>query len=277
MSEKYSVKVFCPAHVTGFFIPEKTSEGRGALGAGINLTSGIEVILEKGNTEITLNGVKVEMPPVHSVMELLKVEAKVRILSSVPAGCGFGVSGASALATAVGLNELYSMNISMEKLVKIAHISEVKNRTGLGDVSAQKTGGLVVRKSLLPDGVAVTEKFLVKAEVDAVVFGEISTEDIISEEDCVRRISKIGRDKLKKFLKKPSLHSFFRLSKEFSIETGLADDEIIDAIEAVETEGGMASMAMLGRTVFAIDGKNALEEFGDVISAEIDECGVRLV
>ncbi len=277
MSERYSVSVFCPSHITGFFVPEITGRGKGALGAGINLSSGVIIRAERNERGLYLNGKSVEIPPVNSVLNSFNVEARIEVESSVPPGCGFGVSGACALGTAVAVNKLFNAGLSLDELVEIAHLSEIRNRTGLGDVSAQKTGGLAVRKALKPSGVAITEKFLFDDAVDVVVFGEISTEKIISDDDMVRGIQKSGREKLRKFLKNPSLNNFFKLSREFSIETGLADERIIDVIEAVEARGGMASMAMLGRAVFAINGRDVLEEYGEVISSRIDPCGVRLI
>ncbi len=277
MSERSWVNVFCPSHITGFFIPKTTKKGRGALGAGINLSTGVVIKAERNGTGIYLNGKRTEIPPVNSVLESLGVEAGIKVKSSVPLGCGYGVSGACALGTAVAINELFNMGLSLDKLVEIAHTSEITNKTGLGDVSAQKAGGLVIRKSLKPSGVAVIEKFLLNNAIDTVVFGELSTEDVISDQGLVRRIQKVGMEKLKEFLKNPTLHHFFRVSKEFSIETGLADDRIADILEAIEAHGGMASMAMLGRTVFAINGREILEEYGQVITAQIDGCGVRII
>jgi len=45
----------------------------------------------------------------------------------------------------------------------------------------------------------------------------------------------------------------------------------------VESQGGLASMAMLGKVVFAINGFNALNEFGEVIQTRIDDSGARLI
>jgi pantoate kinase len=65
-------------------------------------------------------------------------------------------------------------------------------------------------------------------------------------------------------------------SKRFAIETGLAE-ELMDIIEAVEAAGGLASMVMLGNAVFAINGYEALKEFGQPITTSINSCGVKPV
>jgi pantoate kinase len=63
-----------------------------------------------------------------------------------------------------------------------------------------------------------------------------------------------------------------RLSREFSVETGLISDKALGAVEAVEAFDGMASMAMLGDTVFStvLDG---LSGFGTVLKSRISLCG----
>ena len=58
----------------------------------------------------------------------------------MPLGCGFGLSGAAALATAYALNEYLSLGKAREALAMIAHVAEVENRTGLGDVCSHTMG-----------------------------------------------------------------------------------------------------------------------------------------
>ena len=72
-------------------------------------------------------------------------------------------------------------------------------------------------------------------------------------------------------------------SKRFAVETGLMSDSVSDAVQAVEAEEGMASQAMLGDAVFAIDMsgdgavESALSEFGSVGRSRIDFKGARLI
>jgi len=73
------------------------------------------------------------------------------------------------------------------------------------------------------------------------------------------------RLKLLNPLKKPTFSRFMQLSKEFSEKTGLLSSMTADAIKAVESAGGMASMAMLGDAVFAVGDRkvrSTLEAFG---------------
>ncbi|MDO9097287.1 MAG: pantothenate kinase, partial [Candidatus Methanoperedens sp.] len=90
-------------------------------------------------------------------------------------------------------------------------------------------------------------------------------------------INKAGKSRLKELLKKPTLPNFFRQSCSFAKETGLMSPRVLDAIEAVEAAGGLASQAMLGNTVFAINDNGALWEFGDVHESRISNAGAHLL
>jgi pantoate kinase len=70
------------------------------------------------------------------------------------------------------------------------------------------------------------------------------------------------------------------LSASFAMETGLASMAIVRAIGAA-SKRGMASMSMLGSSVFAIgdtDGlKEVLSELGEVWVCRVDTEGARLL
>jgi len=196
----------------------------------------------------------------------------------VPIGCGFGASGAGALSTALALNEALSLNLTYEQATKVAHIAEVENKTGLGDVIAQCYGGLVIRKEPGAPGTGVVDRIPAgDVKIDYVVFGEIITKDILEDVAMRRGINKAGREAMKELLQRPTFDEFIQLSKKFAIETGLLSSKAADAIEAVESMGGKASMVMLGDAVFAVDGRGALKEFGDVKTSEICHQGARLL
>ncbi len=53
--------------------------------------------------------------------------------------------------------------------------------------------------------------------------------------------------------------------------------KVKDAIEAVEAQGGLASQAMLGDTVFAMNDNGAISEFGQVHESRINLAGAHLL
>ncbi|NOR60027.1 MAG: GHMP kinase, partial [Methanosarcinales archaeon] len=164
--------------------------------------------------------------------------------------------------------------LTMEQAAVVAHSAEVVNRTGMGDVAGQYTGGLVIRTAAGAPGVGEVKKVPVDAmEVSWVCLGEISTSSVLDDEKNMERINILGRQALKALLKRPGLEHFMSLSRDFAFETGLVSPGAANAIEAVEAAGGMASMAMLGDTVFALGDGSALIEFGPVGSSRIGTTG----
>ncbi len=95
-----------------------------------------------------------------------------------------------------------------------------------------------------------------------------------------KKISEHGKYCVKKLLEKPSVENLFYLSQFFTKKINLADKLVIEAIEAAN-HFGMASMCMLGNSVFAF-GKTAelsktLSSFGRTFVCYVDECGARIL
>ena len=296
---------FAPAHITGFFaaMPDPDPVKAGSVGCGLCLEAGVTARVTTGTTGSTgtpgtpgtpdtpdtpditgsgtlirLNGKQIDLPTVEYVIEsLLGIRHSrlvVDLAADVPLGYGFGVSGAAALATALAVNADHGQGLTMEQAAVVAHSAEVVNRTGMGDVAGQYTGGLVIRTAAGAPGVGAVKKVPVDAmEVSWVCLGEISTSSVLDDEKTMGRINILGQRALKALLKRPGLEHFMSLSRDFAFETGLVSPGAADAIEAVEAAGGMASMAMLGDTVFALGDGSALLEFGPVGSSRIGTTG----
>jgi pantoate kinase len=258
--------IFAPASITCIFSPHVDSNPKnsGSIGVGFTIERGLQA---SPSRKTTINGEEWNFPTLDDVLEKVGLEG-VEIKASLPFGCGFGMSGAAALATAV------LGNLGYIEAADIAHVAEVENFTGLGDVVTQTFGGVVVRKSAACPSRAELERFFWNAEFDFVVMGEISTKDVIGDELKRRRIGEAGKRWTKEFLKKPTLENLFHCSNGFARETGLLE-LVGDAVEAVESAGGKAAMVMFGKTVFAVNGFEALKEFGEPFKARLDCCGVR--
>lgn len=299
---------FAPAHITGFFAvrPDPDPVKAGSVGCGMCLETGVtaRVTTDTAGTTVTsgtpdtsgttsttgtpditgsgalirLNGKQIDLPTVEYVIESLLGTGHsglvVDLAAGVPLGFGFGVSGAAALATALAVNAAQGQGRTMKQAAAVAHSAEVVNRTGMGDVAGQYAGGLVIRTAAGAPGVGAVEKVPVDTvEVSWVCMGEISTSSVLDDEKTMQRINILGRRALKALLKRPGLEYFMSLSRDFAFETGLVSPRAADAIEAVEAEGGLASMAMLGDTVFALGDGSALMEFGQVGSSRIGTTG----
>jgi len=195
----------------------------------------------------------------------------------MPLGSGFGASGAGALSCAYAINGAFGLALTADGVGEAAHSAEVASGTGLGDVIAQNAGGLVVRLSPGAPGVGVVDRIPVPPlKIDCIVRGPLSTEEVLSDPGTMRGVNREGERALKELLKRPILDRFVSLSWEFAQRSGLAKDWMEDAVEAVEASGGKAAMVMLGDAVFALNGRDALSEFGDGISAKVNLGGAGL-
>ena len=275
---------FAPAHITGFFatISDPDPVKAGSVGCGLCLEAGVTARVTTSTTGsgvlIRFNGEQMDLPTVTYVVESLlgggHSRLVVDLVADVPLGYGFGVSGAAALATALAVNTDLGQGLTMEQTAVVAHSAEVVNRTGMGDVAGQLTGGLVIRTAPGAPGVGVVEKVPVDVmEVSWVCLGEISTSTVLDDETTMKWINILGQRALKALLKRPGLEHFMSLSRNFAFETRLVSPGAEDAIEAVEAGGGVASMAMLGDTIFALGDGSALIEFGPVGSSRIGTTG----
>lgn len=279
---KISARAFAPAHISGFFIIDikKDPIHSGSMGAGISLEDGaVTTVLPAKETAIKINGEVNQAATTLSAIRLLTEKpVLVETTLSIPIGAGFGASAAGALSTALAVNKALSLDMTFNDLAKAAHIAEVKNRTGLGDVAGMICGGIDIRKHAGIPPVGNIDRIPCRNEIISwVCFGGISTRSVISDDMKKKSINKAGRLRLKELIKKPTLDNFFRQSRAFAKEIDMISPQVRDAIEAVEAAGGLASQAMLGNTVFAINDNGALSKFGEVHTSRISHAGAHLL
>lgn len=264
-------QAFAPAHITGFFYAFEDEDPlkMGSCGCGFTLEHGVSTSVQPADrTEVYIDGVKSDAPTTRTVIELLTDHsAHVESTMGLPIGGGFGASGAGAFSTALALNQAFRLGATYNDLAYAAHVAEVKNRTGLGDIAGMTMGGVVIR--LWPGTPFRLDRIpIAPRDIYCVHFGPISTKSVLADPKEKALINAAGKKCLKELLKAPTFENFMRLSRRFSVETGLISKKARDAVEAVEAAGGQASMAMLGDSVFAtIPG--GLSAFGNIIKSKI--------
>lgn len=272
------MRATCPLHITGFFAIHKGDNGKTkgvceSVGCGVVVDDKAVTDVELGSGNIYINEEIESAPTTKSVVESLtnvRVDVKTRV--GVPMSCGFGTSGAGAFSTALALNELLSLGLTYGDLCNVATRAEIKNKTGVGDVIAQSIGGVVIR------GLTHVDKIPIGAQdISYVIFGPLSTSEILKDVDLMKIVGSCGNKCLKTLLKRPVFEEFMKLSREFAFNTGLMSDKVKDAVEAVEASGGLASMVMLGDAIFALDSSEVLREFGEVRDTRINNCGANLI
>jgi pantoate kinase len=271
---------FVPGHVTAFFSPHQDSDPTkaGSRGGGVTLSDGVHVTVSRDGTResgLQLDGKAVEMNSVTRVVESLRVpDANIDATTTLPLGSGFGVSGATALGTALAAGQVYERSLSEDELVTIAHGAEVQAGTGLGDVVAQARGGMPLR--LQPgapphgrlDGIPVSAR-----QVEYLVLGQLSTEEILSGD--TDELSAAGERAISVIGAEPTVGQFMQSARRFAREAGLLTDEVRTVITDVSAADGDATMAMLGETVFALG--TGLSDAGyDPASCMVHQAGATL-
>ncbi len=252
------VTAFAPANISLVFETYDASppHGRGSLGVGITLTQGVRAHARRGTGGrhlITVKGEAWEFPTVRSVLEELSpVPLEVEIEAAFPFGCGFGMSGASALASAFAVNELLSLGRDRTELGMAAHRAEVAHATGLGDVGGQFNGGIMIKRRryepLTVDPLPVPPR-----ELHYRVFGPIHTPDVINSREKLEAINRAGHAAMEEITAAGEglmMEGLFRISHAFAAGSGLLQSERLrEAIDGALAAGHAATMIMLGEAV----------------------------
>ena len=302
-------RAFSPAGISSFFeICDKTPDGQpisdlervGARGGGFAIDKGVltEVSVtesEKNIVNVFINGkLSPESETTKTVAEALlkKVEEKfsatIRHRVEIPIGAGFGSSAGGALGTAFTLSRALNINLTYHQLGRIAHVAEVKCRTGLGTVGPLMLGGCVVTVEPGAPGYALIDRIPVTSEhrIVAGVFKPIPTREVLASPQRRKMVNMWGRETVNKILAEPSLQNFLRASKEFAIKTGFATDRVQKLMELSEKAGAIgAAQNMVGEAVHALVTSDNVDSVVQVfkkvlpqesiLTANIDLQGVR--
>ena len=251
---------FAPGNVSGVFKIVRDDDPRRmhSLGMGFTVSQGVTAtVTEARATEVSFNGEVFDFPTVRHVVEALAHRpVRVTLGSHLPLSGGFGLSGASALATAYALDAGLGLGLDENTIGMTAHVAEVTNLTGLGDVCGQFRGGCLA-KTVPGDPLAAAALPVAEQAVFYRYFSPIRTREIIGDPGHSARINAAadgalaGIDELAG-AGVSAFGAYVSVAKRFSVESGLLrHPEVRRIIEEVETDGGAASMIMLGNAVFA--------------------------
>lgn len=282
------VNVFVPAHITGFFsiFDNEDLLKKGSLGVGVLLNKGVITNISQvydnddslnlyfsNKLAILING-KQDILNQNIVLKIFELmlndlsEFRIKfdeyltsnsyILISqnieVPIGCGFGTSAASAIGTAICINEFFDLNLSINQCGKYAHLAEVLFGSGLGDVIAELSNGIVKRIQPGAPGIGDVENIVSEEELFVLTktFDSINTSSIIEDPFHKQSITNIGVNLGLEFDNDPSPENFMKLSFEFANKTNLITKDILDISNMLKDKSLGVSMAMLGNTAFAL-------------------------
>lgn len=251
------ITAFSPAALGLIFkvCPNRNPLRMGSVGIGFTVDSGVIVkVKNREATNIKYNGRKIIFPTVLGVKESLTEEpVEIDIESQLPLGFGFGISGASALACALAINKLFSLQKPRRELVALAHRAEIENKTGLGTVGTLSIGGFLRKTSPgLPVG-ARSYPFEGR-DIHAIIIERLLTPVILADQGRIEKINRaadLGFERIDK-LSSPKLADFLDIASSFVSDCGLLENlEVEKIINDIQKIGGHATMAILGNVVIS--------------------------
>ncbi len=260
------VTIRVPLHVSGFWVPYygPTPTLTGSVGVGLTLKPYLTAKVT--DDMVLLNNVKIQGGLRNSIARLTGVE-RFGVVAEAPAklGEGFGLSAALAIAMAISAQLASQGKLSLKDALRHAHIAEVENLTGLGDVIAEALGGgLVVRVKPGPPGLG--EAFSIKVrdriDVSTVLIGRTTTPEMLR--DFAGRISLYGREAIARFLKDPGLEVFAENARFFSRLTGMMRPEVegrvSDILRQTLRSGCVINFFVKKSLLVVIHGSECLDE-----------------
>ena len=252
-----------------------------SLGWGFTVSDGVEVEvsqLDAGASVVDFNGNRIKFPTVIDAMrKLTDSPLAVDIRTKLPLSSGFGLSGASAFAACIATNALLDLRKSKFELASIAHVAEVENLTGLGDVCAQHMGGCLV-KVVQGNPLDAVRIPIEPQPVYWRYFGAISTKEVLEDDSGHSRINDAADaaletiEKLMQGDQSGLLNRLMDVALGFATSSGLLkDDRVKSGIAQARAAGGAATMIMLGNAVVST------VPFDGCTEARLDEAAGRLV
>ena len=299
-------KAFSPCHITGFFqiLDQPTNPlYAGSRGAGVSLSRGVKTIVKvrkavKGSLQVKINGFASSSAEVSkhvadaflsSFKQMNNFEIIIEHHVEVPIGAGFGTSGAGALSLALALNDVFGLGMSTMEAAQMAHVAEVKCKTGLGTVIAETSGGVEVR--VKPGALGIGEIKHVPVPKDYVMacltFGPLPTKKFLTAEETRKRVNEFGGKLVDKLIEEPNVTNFMDFSRQFAEHIGLMTEKTRRILHATDNANFVCSMPMFGESAFTLIKQQSLEELlqifrkyspdGKIIVSEIDFEGARLL
>ena len=263
---------FCPGHVTCFFHPVRTedAETTGSRGVGLRLSLGSTVTIEErtdSRLNIVMDGIDSDAPVTRNVMcQICPGRGfDITIENDLPVSQGFGMSASGAIAAA--MDALSISDRDPGEAYRYAHIAEVTEGGGLGDVAAIASNQhqpVRVRPGLPPYGEVIGTGISIRDLTLAVIGSKLSTAPIIRDQGMQERMNAVGRRMVDDYISNPSLGNLFSMSRGFSSSVGLESEGVRSAFDKINDKAP-AGMCMLGHSIFTTLPADELKEIvGDV-------------
>jgi pantoate kinase len=227
---------------------------------------------------------------ISSIISPKKNKVTIRHRIEIPIGAGFGSSAGGALGTALALADALGLNLTYNQLGRIAHVAEIKCKTGLGTVGPIMLGGCILTVEPGSPGIGVIDRIPLTSRFSVVTgtFGPTATKQILSSPEKKREVNRWGKKTLDKILDEPSLENFLACCYEFAEKTGFMTARIRELGQLAKRAGAIGSAQnMVGEAIHAVtfeeNAESITEAFKKVLPKEnilkskIDFQGARLI
>lgn len=242
-------KGYSPAHITLFFSIadlQKDPLYCGSKGGGFCLAKGVTSSVSRNRhlekSEIYINQEKSEEAKV-SLATLFFFEKKLKeqgksfdLLKTltvhhqieVPQGSGFGTSGAGALSLAFALNQLFDYPFNSLQLAQIAHLAEIKEKTGLGTIAGEALGGMEIREKEGAPGFGIIQSLPIPSDLRCHLFyiGTISTKKSLQDPLMRMKIIQAGNKAMEGHQKITHWREMAQRASLFTLETQILTPDL---------------------------------------------------
>jgi pantoate kinase len=308
---KKGVKAFSPAGISSFFeICDRTDDGKpiadlervGSRGGGFGIQKG--VLTDVTVSEAKVNCIRVfingklapEAETTKTVLQMLlkNVERAYDIVVNhkveVPIGAGFGTSAGGALTAGLAFSKALDLPLTYNQIGRIAHVAEVRCKTGLGTVGPLMLGGCILTVEPGAPGISVIDRIPLSDDyvIVAGVFGSTPTKQVLASAEKRREVNRYGRKTLEAILAEPSVENFMACCLDFAEKAGFMTPRARQLVKLAEKAGAVgAAQNMVGEAVHAVALEENVAEIAEafkqvlpnekILVSKIDFQGARLV
>jgi pantoate kinase len=308
---KKGVKAFSPAGISSFFeICDRTDDGKpiadlervGSRGGGFGIQKG--VLTDVTVSEAKVNCIRVfingklapEAETTKTVLQMLlkNVERAYDIVVNhkveVPIGAGFGTSAGGALTAGLAFSKALDLPLTYNQIGRIAHVAEVRCKTGLGTVGPLMLGGCILTVEPGAPGISVIDRIPLSDDymIVAGVFGSTPTKQVLASAEKRREVNRYGRKTLEAILAEPSVENFMACCLDFAEKAGFMTPRARQLVKLAEKAGAVgAAQNMVGEAVHAVTLEENVAEIAEafkqvlpnekILVSKIDFQGARLV
>ena len=284
------VKYWVASHITGFFTIHDSHANplyRGSRGAGFSIARGTTTTVdysddnknhfffnsEEVNEDIANVSKHVLTQYLTHIKSYTEIDFGVSVYHDfeVPLSCGFGASASGALGCSFALNELFDTELDEKTLYGYAHIAEIEEGGGLGDILSLYQGGWEYRIKEGSPFIGQAKNIVQNGyKVATLNFGDISTKSIIKSKEWKEKINSVGNHFVECIINKPTISTFAKMSQEFSLGTLLITPEIIEFIEKYQNPNLLIGQIMLGNGIFILyKQKSDLPKIESIVEEEV--------